>query len=393
MDKKYMIAIVGGRLQGTEAAYLARKAGYQSLLIDRDPAAPASAICDVFYCGDVCSPEPQLLKMLLASDLILPAMENDETLAYLEQLAKRYPVKIAFDFSAYSITSSKYRSDKLFHDHHIPSPAYYPDCQGPFIVKPSQESGSSGVQSMATRAEVESFLTQHKQKDEWIIQEELRGPSYSIEIIGRPGAYRTYQITQIHMDDSYDCNRVTCPCPLTDGQKKAFEDMAFKLAGIIGLHGIMDLEVIDDKGVLKILEIDARIPSQTPTAVLHSTGVNLLAEMVDLFEGRWEEGSGQLRLRPPVERFTSYEHHYLSDGCLQSPGEHIMGSAGPLRLYEAYLGCDEVLTDYVEGDKSFRGTFINSGDTLDELKLKRLAMKSALSHLLCHSQEPRDEES
>lgn len=381
MDKNYMIAIVGGRLQGTEAAYLARKAGYQSLLIDRDPVAPASALCDVFYCGDVCYPEPELLKLLLASDLVLPAMENDETLAYLQQLANRYPVKIAFDFSAYSITSSKCRSDKLFHDNHIPSPSYYPDCQGPFIVKPSQESGSSGVRRMATSAEVELFLARHKQKDEWIIQEELRGPSYSIEIIGKPGAYRTYQITQIHVDDSYDCNRVTCPCPITDGQKKAFEDMAFKIAGIIGLNGIMDLEVIDDKGVFRILEIDARIPSQTPTAVLHSTGINLLAETVDLYEGRWEQGTCQVRLRSPAERFTSYEHHFLSDGCLRSPGEHIMGSAGPLKLYEEYLGCDEVLTDYVEGNKTLRGTFINSGETHKELELKQQRMMAALTSL------------
>ncbi|MGI6733155.1 MAG: 3-methylornithine--L-lysine ligase PylC [Anaerovoracaceae bacterium] len=384
MEKKYKIVIVGGRLQGMEAVYLAHKAGYHSVLIDRDPTAPASALCDVFICADVCSPDSELLKILLESDLILPAMENDTTLAYLEQLGKRYPLKIAFDFSAYSITSSKQRSDKLFHDHGIPAPAYYPHCKAPYIAKPSKESGSAGVRCLRTKGEVELFLSNLKpdEKDGWIIQEQLAGPSYSIEIIGKPGAYRTYQITQIHMDDVYDCNQVTCPCPVTEEQKRGFEDMAFKIAEVIGLYGIMDLEVIDDEGIFKILEIDARIPSQTPTAIFHSTGVNLLAELVHLFEGEWGEATGLERLQPTCERFASYEHHYLSDGRLQSPGEHIMGSAGPLRLYKDYLGCDEVLTDYREGDMTFRGTFINSGESPEELAMKRRRMMEALNEML-----------
>lgn len=385
MEKKYKIAIIGGKLQGMEAVYLAHKAGYYSILIDRDPAAPASSLCDEFIFGDVCSLDSGHLQILLGADLILPAMENDETLAFLEQFGKQYPVKIAFDFAAYNITSSKQRSDKLFHDHNIPAPAYYPKCDPPYIAKPSSESGSAGVQSLMTKPEVEAFLAQLKPGEEWIIQEQLTGPSYSIEIIGKPGAYRTYQITEIHMDEVYDCNRVTCPCPVTDAQKKAFEDMAFKIAETLGLYGIMDLEVIDDDGIFKILEIDARIPSQTPSAVLHSTGVNLLTELVDLFENRWPQGTGLMRLEPSIERFASYEHHYLSNGVLQSPGEHIMGSPGPLHLYRNYLGCDEVLTDFKAGDEISRGTFINSGPTPEELESKRLEMMAALQLLYSSS--------
>ncbi len=379
MDRKYRIAIIGGKLQGMEAVYLAHKAGYHSILIDRNPEAPASALCDTFYCGDVCAMEPLLRNLLLDADLILPAMENQETLDFLEQFGKEHPVKIAFDFTAFSLTSSKQDSDKLFHTYGIPAPVHYPDCCPPYIVKPSAASGSLGVKHMETKEEVEHFLSGLQSGEEWIVEEQLSGPSYSIEIIGKPGAYRTYQITQIHMDEVYDCNRVTCPCHVTEEQRLAFEDMAFKIAEIVGLHGIMDLEVIEDDGIFKILEIDARIPSQTPTAVFHSTGINLLAALVDLFEGRWEEGTGLVRLRPAFERFASYEHHYLSHGRLQSPGEHIMGSAGAVKLYEDHLGCDEVITDYKEGDITLQGTFINSGESLAELERKRQGMLETLN--------------
>ena len=36
------VAIVGGKLQGTEAVYLAKLAGFESILIDRNPEVPAS---------------------------------------------------------------------------------------------------------------------------------------------------------------------------------------------------------------------------------------------------------------------------------------------------------------------------------------------------------------
>ncbi len=42
------IAVVGGKLQGTEAVYLAQKAGFKILLIDKNPSTPAVGLCDGF---------------------------------------------------------------------------------------------------------------------------------------------------------------------------------------------------------------------------------------------------------------------------------------------------------------------------------------------------------
>ncbi len=43
-----LIAIIGGKLQGLEALYLARKAGYKTLLIDKNPDATATRLCNQF---------------------------------------------------------------------------------------------------------------------------------------------------------------------------------------------------------------------------------------------------------------------------------------------------------------------------------------------------------
>ena len=41
-EKGVRVGVVGGKLQGVEATYLARKAGWEVVVIDQDPNPPAS---------------------------------------------------------------------------------------------------------------------------------------------------------------------------------------------------------------------------------------------------------------------------------------------------------------------------------------------------------------
>ena len=47
------LLVVGGRLQGTEALYLAAKAGYETILVDRSSAPPAAGLADRHVVADV----------------------------------------------------------------------------------------------------------------------------------------------------------------------------------------------------------------------------------------------------------------------------------------------------------------------------------------------------
>ena len=51
------LLIVGGKLQGTEAAYLAAKAGWETVLVDRREAPPAAGLADVHVIADVTADE------------------------------------------------------------------------------------------------------------------------------------------------------------------------------------------------------------------------------------------------------------------------------------------------------------------------------------------------
>lgn len=372
-DQVSKVAIVGGRLQGTEAAYLARKAGIKSLLIDYYEKPPAMGLCDEFLCCDVREESKELIDALTGVDFVLPANENITVLETLARLAEKYHFRFAFDMEAYRISSSKLLSDRMFRDNGIPAPAYYPDCKAPYIIKPSSYSGSTGVKKLRTEGELQEFLMKLPLGERWVAQEFLEGPSYSVEVIGKPGSYRTYEITEIHMDDVYDCRKVTAPCNITEAQTESFQRIAVRLAELVRLNGIMDVEVIDDRGQFKVLEIDARIPSQTPTAVYHASGSNFVQELRELFcEGRLKE------MRPGRKKYCSYEHLLVKDGRFTEHGEHIMGEGGILTLRENFFGADEVICDYVREGLAWRGTFINWADTEEQLEKKRENMRLSL---------------
>lgn len=375
------IAIIGGKLQGTEACYLARKAGFATLLIEKEEGSPASGICDEEAIFDVCLKEAELIQKLLEVDFILPALENETVHQSLKEISDENNIKMAFDMDAYSISSSKIKSDLLMRDNGVPLPVYYPHCKAPYLLKPSGESGSSGVHVVNTVEELEKALSDKK---DWIAQEFLEGPSYSLEVIGVPGNYRTYEVTKIHMDDVYDCNRVTSPCNISDSQAESFDKIGIKIAELVNLRGIMDVEVIDHKGVFKVLEIDARIPSQTPTAVYHTSGVNLLEELADIVM------YGEFRKeKKDNKRYCSYEHFKIDEKDVRARGEHMMGDAEPLIYREGFMGCDETLSDYESGKTSWRGTFINHADTEIELEEKRKTMMRNLTKLALNEVEKK----
>ncbi|MCL2699475.1 MAG: 3-methylornithine--L-lysine ligase PylC [Defluviitaleaceae bacterium] len=369
------IVIIGGKLQGLEVAYLAKKAGWASVLVDKNENPPAKGMCDDFLLADVCEKSEALIALFKNADFILPALEDDEALSALCFLNEKYNFNMAFDFNAYAVTSSKKKSDALFRECGIPAPVYYPGGSAPYIAKPACGSGSAEVKFLETAADAGEFLNSrcHSEHSEesWVVQEYLSGRAYSIEVIGEPGRYRTYQITEIHVDEDYDCRMVTCPCvELTVAQKASFSEIAVSIAERLQLRGIMDVEAILSDGVMKVLEIDARFPSQTPTAVYHSSGVNLIEELF------------REKRSAVFENFAAVEHIEadIQNGTIREIGEGLMSQRRPLRLYKNCLGADEIITDAFDSivRSTLRFTVINSAETEGLLREKRELVRNMI---------------
>lgn len=371
------VCIIGGKLQGVEALYLAGKAGMDTILIDRKESPLGKKFCGRFLCQDVIQYDTNLINIMEECDFVLPAMENKEALAVLESLAEQYDIHLVYDPDAYGISSSKQLSDAMMREKGLPCPCYYPEGDYPFICKPSGMSGSEGVMKLCNEEEMERFLSSHNRK-EWVAEEFLQGPSYSLEVIGTPGNYRTYHVTELFMDPIYDCKRVlSCPDFPLD-LKKQLEEETLALAEMVKLHGIMDVEVIETGGVLKILEIDARIPSQTPITVYHATGWNMMTEMAKAF-GRGPVAEGALW---PKEKYVSLEQIQVDGTFVSVLGEHIMAEAGTLSHYDDFCGADEAFSDYAPGKEKWAATLICTAETKEKLTSKRKQIPAEVARLI-----------
>jgi pyrrolysine biosynthesis protein PylC len=361
-----LVAVVGGNLQGVEATYLARKAGWEVILIDKNSNAPASGLCDYFVKGDVTEAESHL-EILQQADIIIPALENPSALKILQRKSMETGTPLAFDPHAYTITSSKLQSNQLFSLLDIAIPASYPQCKVPVIAKPDASSGSRGIRIFEDISALNNFILETKNMNSWVIQEFVAGPSYSLEVIGSPGNYHALTVTDLFMDAQFDCKRVTVPTGLSRAFVKKFEEISLLIAERLGLTGIMDVEVIEHEGSLKVLEIDARLPSQTPAAVFWSTGINMVALLGKLYLKE------KIIAKSDVEhpRFVIYEHIGVSKEKIEIAGEHIMSRTGPLACYQDFFGADEAITNYHSDRKSWAATLIYAGDDLNTVQQKR----------------------
>ncbi len=359
-----LVAVAGGNLQGVEAAYLSQKAGWDVLVMDRKPMVPARGLCQSFVQLDITS-QKDLAQTLSGVDLVIPALENDAALACLERVTRNSGIPFAFDPAAYAISASKIKSEQLFKQIGAPAPAPWPTCEFPVVAKPDRGSGSQGVRIFNNLIELQNTLK--PPAPEWLIQEFIPGPSYSLEVIGMPGQYLTPQVTDLGMDSNYDCKRVTAPSCLAGGLISEFGALSMALANALELNGIMDVEVVLHENQLKVIEIDARLPSQTPTAVYWSTGLNMVQLLRDLFLDR------QTRIQPDSnhEYGVIYEHVRVASNQLEIAGEHIMSGADALHIVPDFFGADEAITNYTSNRDSWVATVIVVEENIEAAWEKR----------------------
>jgi 3-methylornithine--L-lysine ligase len=350
--------VVGGKLQGTEAVYLAAKAGHETVLVDRREDPPASGLADRFVVTDITADEDRARTLARSCDAVLPACEDLATLSWLAERVPRWDVPLLFDLDAYLISQSKAASRRLFAELDVPRPAAWPECGFPAVVKPDSASGSEGVRVVTCDEELrEARASLEAAGHEVVVEEYVAGPSLSLEVLAWGGRAVPLQVTGLEFDAAYDCKRVVAPVAGVDaGTLAAFDAAAVLLGEGLRLDGLMDVEAMVRDGEPKVLEIDARLPSQTPTAVLWSSGLNIVDALLET----------ATRAAPPiVDRDPRcacvYQHVHAHAGVLEVLGEHVMGSARPLALVPGFFGASEALTDYARHARDWAATLIATG--------------------------------
>lgn len=361
-----LIGIVGGILQGMEAVYLCRHAGYTSMVIDRNRDAPALSLADRAEVCDILKEPERAERLFSECDAVLPAVEDLEVLEFLDRTVPKCGTRLLFDMRPYRISCSKERSNELMEKLGTPIPRKWPECGFPIIVKPSGESGSIGVSAVSDEAERQRALKAvEKLGDVPIQQEFVSGKSVSIEVIGNGKEAKAYVTTEVVLDSNYDCKQILCePGILPADDDEMFHRIGKTLGEGLGLDALMDVEAIYTSNGLRVLEIDARIPSQTPACIYAATGINLLEELVC-------SGSGKETGKVPARGCAIYEHYIVRGTVLSTCGEKEFSHVRDPMYLTDFMGADEVITDYRSGCSECRFTVINRGDSFQDALWKK----------------------
>ncbi|MCQ2078878.1 MAG: 3-methylornithine--L-lysine ligase PylC [archaeon] len=369
-----IIGIVGGILQGMEAVYLCKHAGYTSLVIDRNPNAPAMSISDRKEVCDVVKEEARAREIFSQCDAVIPAVEEIEVLETLDRVLGEMDIPFLFDIRSYKTSCSKEKSNELMSRLGTPIPQPWPECGFPIIVKPSCQSGSIGVSAVNDEEERQRApKVVEKLGDTPIKQEFVHGKSVSIDVIGNGTSARSYVTTEVILDSNYDCKQVLCENRvLPEEDRILFEKIGKDLGEGLGLNALMDVEAIYTKKGLRVLEIDARIPSQTPACICAATGINLLEELVCSKLGR-ESG------KVAHDGCAIYEHYIVRGDNLCTCGEKEFSHVENPVYVEGFFGADEAITDYRSGKAEWRCTVIHTGkDFQDALWKKKQFITSVM---------------
>jgi pyrrolysine biosynthesis protein PylC len=366
---KIRLLIAGGRLQGIEIAYLAGVANMETVLVDIDEQAPAAGLVSTFVVADIFDAE-RLLPLVASCDAVLPAIEDIEALEQLMDYGSQTGVPVICDLQAYRLSSSKVHSTELFERLGLPVPQPWPQCGLPVIVKPDSSSGSQGVQLCTTAAELEAALEAQERSHPGVtlgsepemqrqIQTYIEGRSYSVEVLGNGSDYWIGPITEVVCGTDFDCIRIIAPAEISEDLAQQFQSIAEALARELRINGIFDIEVIDDNGLLRLLEIDARMPSQTPVSIYHATGINMV-ELLALSNtgagfapSRIQEQNLHPCLKPCI-----YQQIQVIDDQTDVVGEHVIAGCGPLHIEHDFHGADIAITDYAPGKREWAAILI-----------------------------------
>lgn len=305
MKKK--LAIIGASYLQLPLVQKAKEMGIESICFAWEEGAVCKDLCDKFYPISIIDKEA-ILKVCQEEKIdAITTIASDVAVLTVNYVAEQ--MGLIGNPNKYSqITTNKYLMRQCFMEHGVPSPKF---CQTngiipeiiasfkfPVIVKPTDRSGSRGVekvekfkelQQAIERACKESFLK------EAIIEEFVEGREISVESISFQGKHYVLQIT----------DKVTTEAPffvelehhqpssLPEDIKKRVKEIV--LNALVALHiqyGASHAELkITKDGDIRVIEIGARMGGDFigSDLVKLSTGYDFLKGVIDVALGEFEE--------------------------------------------------------------------------------------------------------
>ena len=300
MKKK--LAIIGGSYLQLPIVKKAKEMGIETHCFSWRDGAVCADVADFFYPISIIEKEEILKKCQEIGIDGITTIASDTAVVTVNYVASRMGLRSNPD--KYSeVTTNKYKMRQCFLDNDVPSPRFtlvedlghyqITGFRFPLIVKPTDRSGSRGVEKVldpvqleeaVSRAQKESF--EHKA----IIEEFVTGREISVESISNEGKHTILQITDKITTEAPHFVEMghTQPSRLPVATQEAIRDVAVAACNAIGIDkGPAHVEMkVTNRGPVMI-ELGARMGGDNITTHLVplSTGIDMVGSTIKVALG------------------------------------------------------------------------------------------------------------
>ena len=301
------LAIIGASYLQLPLVKKAKEMGIETLCFAWEEGAVCKDLCDKFYPISTIDKEA-ILKVCQEEkiDGITTIASDVATLTVNYVAAQMGLVGNPNDYS--EITTNKYKMRQCFMDNDVPSPKYtladdnnhyqVTGFKFPLIVKPTDRSGSRGVEKVLDPVQLEQAINRARKESfehKAIIEEFVTGREISVESISFEGKHHILQIT----------DKVTTGAPffveLEHHQPTSLPEEIIKQVKKIVLKALDALHIqfgashselkITEDGEIKVIEIGARMGGDFigSNLVQLSTGYDFLKGVIEVALGNYHE--------------------------------------------------------------------------------------------------------
>lgn len=307
MKMKKKLAIIGGSYLQLPAVLKAKELGYEVHCFAWCDRAVCEDYADYFYPISIIEKEKILQECMRIGIDGITTIASDVAVLTVNYVASH--MGLISNPDEYSeITTNKYLMRECFTMNNIPSPRYTIAAKNsaynikgfkfPLIVKPTDRSGSRGVEKVLDPVQMDKAISR-AQKDSFngtaIIEEYVTGCEISVESISYKGCHYILQVT----------DKVTTGAPyfveLEHHQPSALPSFVQEQVKDIVLHALDALHVkygashselkITEDGDIRVIEIGARMGGDFigSTLVRLSTGYDYLEGVIKIAMGEFIE--------------------------------------------------------------------------------------------------------
>lgn len=313
------LAIIGASYLQEPIVLKAKEMGIYTICFAWAEGATCKDICDKFY--DISIIEKDAILRICQEEKIdgITTIASDTATLTVNYVASR--MGLISNPDDYSETcTNKYKMRQCFMDNNIPSPRFtlasdaknY-DISGfrfPLIVKPTDRSGSRGVEKVISSDQLESAI-ERARKDSFehkaIIEEFVTGREISVESISYEGHHTILQITDKVTTEAPFFVELEHHQPSTlpqDVQQKVKEIVSSALDALHIQYGAShsELKIVEDTNEIKVIEIGARMGGDFigSNLVLLSTGYDFVKGVIEVALGHYTTPSLPLKKKSGV---------------------------------------------------------------------------------------------